>query len=65
MALLVTFTDCPHGLLLVEVGETPPAGDDPPWTTYPMDDDPANAIEPGNDMTCIVCMATRTVRSAV
>jgi hypothetical protein len=66
MSLLVTFADCQHGQLLVEIGEhLPPAATLTPWATYPVDDDPANAITPGDLMTCITCMETRTVRSAV
>ncbi len=66
MALLVSFSDCPHGQILVEIGEIPPPAITlSPWTTYPLDDDPDNKIEPGDKMTCITCMETRTVRSAV
>lgn len=66
MALLVTFADCPHGQVLVEIGETPPPAITlTPWTTYPLDSDPANAITAGDEMTCITCMVTRTVRTAV
>lgn len=64
MALLVSFEDCPHGQILVEIGETPPPAITlTPWTTYPLDEH--NSIDPGDEMTCITCMVTRTVRSAV
>jgi hypothetical protein len=66
MAILIAFEDCPHGQLLIEVGEIPPPAITlTPWTLYPVDNDPDNQIAAGDKMTCLTCEETRTVRSAV
>lgn len=63
MSLLVTLDPCGHSQLLMEIGETIPAAVLVPWTTYPLDAE--NSVDPGDEMTCITCDDTRTVRTAV
>lgn len=62
MSMLVHLAPCGHMQELLEIGEFPSPG--MTWTTYPVDDDPANAIVRGDAMTCVTCDQIRTVVSA-
>lgn len=63
MALLVSFEDCEHRQILMEVGESIIVEAKIPTTLYPLDS--GETIDPGNAMTCITCNTTRIVKVAV